>query len=356
MMKEVDMKPRAVVRDAAQYGGSEIFSIQDVSPILPNILGPNDVIVKMAFTSVNPAEVKIAHGAVRFLESGGARNSGWRIPGADFSGTVTAIGANVTKVAVGDEVLGEIATSSIFSGNGTWAEEMITQEDYCLKKPSTMPSDIAGALAMVAHTSMTAIRYYMGGAGGQRVLVIGGSSGTGMMAIQIMKAHGAAFVAATCSAKNVALVQSLGADLVIDYTTQDWTIELRGKDLDVVYDCVGGRSHWYNCPKVLKPSWGKYIAVAPDDPDADVSCSLLLGMVGGSINRKFWSFFGHPGYYMVQSSPNAEYLAEVVRLHADGKLKVVIDSVHPFTTEGVRAALDKVAGRHTSGKVLIKIS
>lgn len=361
--------PKAVLRDTSKCGGPEIFTVEDVPAVNPFLfgqwcqfsfltdpsvkkLGPYDVAIKVSYTSVNPAEVKLAAERSPCLDQKDDKGKpALCIPGADFSGVVEAIGAKVTKFAVGDEVFGETSPNSVYYGSGTWAEEMVTQEDYVVKKPKGLPFDIAGSLGTVAVTAMTAIKYYMGGwgqdCGGQKILVIGGSTATGMMLIQIAKAYGAAFVAATCSSKNADLVKSLGADLVLDYASQDWATELLGKDLDVIYDCVGGGASWCNSSKVLKPSWGKYIAVTGIEPEAPY---------GATLNRKFWSFFGNPAFYSLKRCPNTEYLAEVARLQGEGKLKLIIDSEFPFTTEGVRAALEKVAGRHTSGKVVIKIA
>jgi len=347
--------PKAVVRDNSQSGGPETFCVREVPAInpyfcscqsvrkAPRSLGSYDVAVRVAYTSVDPAELKI--GADKYSSTS-------CVPGTDFSGLVIAIGDKVTKYAVGDEVFGEIAQSSASYGNGTWSEETITQEDCCVLKPPTMPFTIAGSLGSIALTSMTAIKYYSGDImGGQKILVIGGCTGTGMMLIQLAKAYGSAFIAATCSSGNEARMHSLGLDLVLDESSKDWTADLPilvQNNLDVIYDCVGGTAHWDYSLKVLKPSWGKYITVPGTEGES-------LPGLAGTFNRKFWSFFGYPAYYEVKTCPNAEYLAEVVRLIEAGKVKVFIDSEHPFTTEGVRAALERASGRDASGRVLIKI-
>ena len=156
------------------------------------------------------------------------------IRGRDFAGEVVETGAGVTHVQPGHEVYGETGTT-----DGAFAEYVCAPGSQVAAKPAGLTFDQAAALPLAGCTALQALRDVAHLQPGQRLLINGASGGVGTFAVQIGKAFGA-HVTAVCSARNVDLVQSLGADAVVDYTTED--VASTGRRFDVVLDLVGNRS------------------------------------------------------------------------------------------------------------------
>ncbi len=214
--------------------------------------GPRDLLVRVAAASVNPIDWKMREGMLRQVMQ-------LRMPyvlGRDFSGTVIGAGAEAKDFASGDEVFGVVDGLR----GGAQAEIVATDQDLVAKKPRGLDHAAAAALPLAGATAMISLEDVGKLASGERVLIHGGAGGVGGIAVQIAKARGA-WVAATCRSSNVDYVKSLGADRVIDYTREDFAAALR--DLDLVYDTVGGEVH-RRSQGVLKPG-GRlvYIAAAP---------------------------------------------------------------------------------------------
>ena len=176
---------------------------------------------------------------------------------------------------------------------------------------------------------------------GQKLLVLGGSSGTGLFAIQLAKSVGA-HVACTASANKTPdgtskldLVKSMGADVVIDYKTQEWATELAGQDYDLIYDCVGDDKDWVNAPKVLKKGGGLFVSIAnfsPTDPDKSPDYKFANGIVKSS----------------------GKDLKALVDLAEAGKLKVCVDE--HFAFDKVKEALSKSLTARSGGKLVIDVA
>ena len=159
--------------------------------------------------------------------------------GFDVSGKVIAVGKDCKHIKVGDTVHG----MSWVWKTGSLAEYMAIDESAINVVPEGMTEHEAAALPLVGHTSFSSL-VTIGGLqthGKQRVLILGGSSATGMMAIQLAKAYGAAHIASTCSPRNYDLVKSLGADETIDYREENVfdVMRGRGETFDIIYDTVG---------------------------------------------------------------------------------------------------------------------
>jgi NADPH:quinone reductase-like Zn-dependent oxidoreductase len=199
-----------------------------------------EVLVEVQAASINPVDYKIIQGAffiIDFLLT--------RRPGFDFSGKVLAVGKDCTSIKVGDTVHGMTWVHK----TGSLAEYLAIDESAINVIPDAITAQEAAALPLVAHTSYSSL-VTMGGlrkGSNQRVLVLGGSSATGMMALQLAKAYGAAHIASTCSPRNDELVKSLGADETVNYREDDVFDVMRkaGKSFDIIYDTVGaGVSVW----------------------------------------------------------------------------------------------------------------
>lgn len=236
------------------YGGADAMRFGERPAPEP---GPKDVLIRVAAASINPIDWKIRQGILRAAFA-------LKFPyvlGRDMSGTVIGIGAEVTDIKVGDAVFG---VADALRG-GTHAELFCTDQALIAKKPGNLGHREAGSLPLAAVTALISLEETAALAPGERILIHGGAGGVGALAVQIAKARGA-WIAATCSAKNIGLVKSLGADMVIDYAKEDFTTKVG--NLDVVYDTMGGEVH-RRSREVLKPG-GRlvYIAAAPI-PDGD---------------------------------------------------------------------------------------
>src|ERR1051326_5296915 len=170
------------------------------------------------------------------------------IPGTDIAGTVEAVGKDVTQLRPGDEVFGWCT--------GAFAQYACAGEDHFLPKPANLTFEQAAAVGVSASTGLQLLRDQGKVQPGQKVLINGASGGVGTFAVQIAKAFGAE-VTGVCSGRNVELVQSLGADHVIDYTKEDFT--KRGEHYDLILDNVGSQP-LSGFRQVLSPT-GKYVAV-----------------------------------------------------------------------------------------------
>ncbi len=211
--------------------------------------GSGEVVVDIHAASVNAADYKV--------RQGGGPYSLTRFPhilGRDFSGVVSAVGAGVTDLAVGDAVFG-VTEPGI---EGTYAEKIAIKASIVAKKPDRLGHAEAAALALTSLTALWAIEETAQLKTGETILIQGGAGGVAGFAIQLAK-HLGATVITTASTANHHYVRSLGADQVIDYNTVDFTTVV--SDCDVVFDTVGGgaRAGSY---AVLKPG-GRLVWIAP---------------------------------------------------------------------------------------------
>lgn len=210
----------------SRYGAPDVLELSDIPAPEP---GPDQVIVRVRATSVNPVDwhsirgepmlVRLANGLTKPRQPG---------VGADVAGVIEAVGSEVTTVRPGDEVLG--------MGIRTWAELVAVKAEGVVTKPASLTFEEAGTIGVAALTALQGLRLHGRVAPGQRVLVAGAGGGVGHFAVQIARALGAEVTAATSSA-NLDWVRALGADEVIDYTTTDPTAT-RGR-FDVIFDAGG---------------------------------------------------------------------------------------------------------------------
>jgi len=222
------------------YGGPEVLEFTDIAKPIP---AADEVLVKVQAASVNPLDWHYMRGSpylMRLMSGIGAPKSD--AMGVDFAGTVTAVGAAVTRYKPGDEVFG--------GRNGAFSEYLTIRESRALAlKPANISFEQAAALPIAAVTALQALRDTGQLQAGQKVLVNGASGGVGTYAVQIAKAMGAE-VHGVCSTRNVELVQSLGADRVFDYKSEDYT--QADERYDVIIDNVGNNSVFANSG-VMKP-------------------------------------------------------------------------------------------------------
>ena len=248
------------------------------------------------------------------------------IMGYDVSGIVVEVGKDVRSVKVGDEVFARPNQEDA----GSIAEFARIHENELAIKPKNMSHIDAASVPLAGLTAWQALVTKGNINRGDKVLIHAGSGGVGTLAIQIAKYFGAE-VTTTTSSKNKDLVKSLGADLVIDYTTQSFENELSNYDL--VIDAIGGDTLTKSF-KVLKKG-GRLVSIKGQDTEN------LAKEYGVNFE---WFFM----------SPDGEMLTEIASLISQGTIKTVIDST--YSMKQAPEAFEQLAKGRTKGKIVIKMN
>lgn len=323
---------RAVVLHS--HGGPEVLTIESVADPVP---GADEVLVDIAATALNRADLLQRMGLYpdpRRLQP--------EIPGLEFAGTVAQVGARVTMWSVGDRVMG-------IEAGGGYAERIAVHERQLLAVPSSIDLVDAAAIPEVFLTAWDALVVQGGLTSGRWALVHAGASGVGTASIQIAKAIGAR-IAVTCSAGKAELCRSLGADLVIDRSPNDWLSHARGEvpgGFHTILDVVGGDEIDRNLQ-----------AVSPRGTIVQVG---LMG--GGSVPVNVGLLMAKRAHWIgttLRARPIEEKVAvtrrfavEMLPLFDDGRLRPVIDCRFPF--EEIAAAHQLMASNANAGKIVITL-
>lgn len=319
-------KQQEIIMKAAiinQYGAAEVLQIAEIPRPTPK---NHQLLIKVQAASINPIDWKIRQGMLKFL----INRKFPLVLGFDVCGEVVEVGSNVTRFKPGDLVYGMVD----FPG-GAYAEYAVLAETAAGFKPENMTAAEAAALPVAALTALQSLRDLGGIKPGHKVLINGGSGGVGTYGIQIAKAY-QAHVTAVCSTKNLELVKSLGADHVIDYTQQDFTIS--SETYDLIFDTIANKS-LTQCNKILNKN-GIYITTLPMLPCLLESCLTLL-LPGKKCK-------------IVLAKPSSEDMATLKELVSAGKLRSVIDRTYTLA-QIVQAHQHSEAG-HVVGKIVINVS
>lgn len=297
-----------------QYGTRDVLSLDEIP--VPEI-GPDELLVKIVATSINPVDWKVREGYLKeMIPHPLPLTLGW-----DLSGVVSAVGAGVQGWQVGDAVFAR----PDLKRNGTYAEYIAVRAVECARKPATVSHAEAASLPLAGITAWESLVDAARVKPGQRVLVHAGSGGVGSLAIQIARDIGATVIATT-SGRNRALVESLGAHQVVDYTTTRFTEAV--EPVDVVFDTLGGQvqeDSW----SLLRPGGTLVSIVSPPDQERARS----LGVNGAFV------FIG----------PNAPVLEKLAHMVDGGRLRPIV---------GAEFALRDIARAHAlseSGRAVGKI-
>ena len=325
---------RAVV--LRSHGGPDVLQFEDVaSPVI----GEQDILVTVAATALNRADLLQRMG---FYPN--PFPSGPEIPGLEFAGTVAAIGDKVTVWAVGDLVMG------ITSG-GAYAEQLAIHERQAMAVPSGMSLHDAAGIPEVFITAWDALVVQGGLTSGRWAMVHAGASGVGTAAIQICKAIGARIVV-TCSGGKVEACRSLGADVAVDYGTQDFVAEVAtataGKGVDVILDVIGGDYVERNVASLAVKGHIIQVGVMAGKP-VSFNVGLLLGKrasITGTVLR------ARPLEEKIAISQR--FAAEMLPLFSTGQLKPVIDSTYAFAD--IASAHGYMATNGNVGKIVITVA
>lgn len=308
-------------------------------------LRDDEVLVQVHAAGVNPLDTKIRDGEFKLILP-------YRLPlilGHDVAGEVVKVGASVRQFKPGDEVYARVDDFRI----GTFAEFVPVKERSLALKPEGLTMEEAASVPLVALTAWQALVVKANLKKGQKVFIQAGSGGVGTFAIQLAR-HLGATVATTTSAANAALVKSLGADVVIDYRTQDFEDAL--SDYDVVLNSQDGTTLEKSL-RVLKTG-GKLISISgPPDPEfgkqinAPALVRLVIRLLSAGIRRRAKS--REVAYSFLFMQANGSELREITRLFQAGVLRTVVDRVFPFAS--TNEALAYVATGRSKGKVVVTV-
>jgi NADPH:quinone reductase-like Zn-dependent oxidoreductase len=312
------------------YGSPDVLRLAEVAKPAPK---DNEVLVRVRAATAGPADCAFRKGdpfIVKLMY--GLRRPKHSIMGAELAGEVEAVGKDVRLFKPGDQVFGMSP-----NGFGAYAEYVCLPESglLVLKSP-TMTYEEAAGICDGATTALTFLRDVARLQPGQRVLINGASGAVGVYAVQLAKQFGAE-VTGVCSAANVALVSSLGADAVIDYTSEDFTRARQA--YDVIFDAVG-KSTYMHCRGALKPK-GLYLTTVPE-------LTMVRDVLWTSLRGGKKAKFATAG--LMQSKENLSFLKD---LFDEGKIKAVIDRRYPL--EQIAEAHRYVETGRKRGNVIIVV-
>ncbi|MHC2301834.1 NADP-dependent oxidoreductase [Rhizobium mongolense] len=306
-------------------------------------LRDDDVLVEIHATSVNPLDSKVRDGEFKLFLP-------YRPPfilGHDVAGIVTRVGPRVSRFKVGDQVYARPRDHRV----GTFAEFIAINEADVALKPKNLSMEEAGSIPLVGLTAWQVLVETARLKPGQKVFIQAGSGGVGIFAIQLAK-HLGATVATTTSTKNVELVKSLGADVVIDYKKQDFEKILSG------YDLVINSQDKKTLDKslgVLKPG-GLVISISgPPDPEfakrlgLNLFLRLVIRLLSRSVRKKAKSLGIRYSFLLMRAQ--GQQLSAIASLIESGVIRPVVDQVFPFEKTG--DALAYVETGRASGKVVV---
>ena len=298
-----------------QFGGPEMLKVGDLPDPVP---GPGQVVVDTFAASVNGADWKVCAGEY-------AQMTFPVIPGRDFSGVVSALGAGVTDWKIGDEVFGVLETGR----DGTYCEKIAIGADIIARKPPTLSHVDATALALTGLTAIRAIEDSLKLKAGETILIQGGAGGVASFAIQLAK-HLGARVITTASAGNLDHLRALGADQVIDYNATDFRTVV--SNCDAVFETVGGDVAMQSFA-VLKPGGrAAFIASGAQAPKPDRADVTALRPAVGRARAPL------------------ERIAELQRTGVVG-----VPPVRLFALADAVEAVQISKARHLKGKLVFKL-
>lgn len=304
-----------------------------------------DVLVEVHASGLNLLDSKIKSGEFKLILP-------YKLPlilGHDVAGVITKVGKNVTKYKVGDAVYARVADFRI----GTLAEFIAVDEKDVALKPKNISIEEAASIPLVALTAWQALVENAKLQKGQKVFIQAGSGGVGTIAIQLAK-HLGATVATTASEKSFEMLKNLGADVLIDYKTQDFENIL--KEYDVVLNSQDTNTLEKSL-RIVKPG-GKVISIS-GPPTADFAkaigapwfVKIILSLLSSGIRKKA-AKLGVNYSFLFMKADGAQ-LSQITSLIESGAIKPVLDKTFPF--EQTNDALAYVESGRAKGKVVVRV-
>jgi NADPH2:quinone reductase len=310
-----------------EFGGPDVFEERDVDR--PE-LGSGKVLVRVFASSANPIDTLLrADGSFAGLEPP-------VILGADVSGVVEEVGAGVTNLAAGDEVY---YTPEVFGpdSNRAYAEYHVVAADIVAKKPASLSHEEAAAVPLAGGTAYETLVRRLVVQVGETILIHGGAGGVGSFAVQIAKAAGAR-VLATAGTENQETLEALGADVAIDYTSEDpFEISLddtAGSGIDAVFDTAGGDLIARSIPATRM--FGRLASIIS---------------LQGDLTPAYQRNQTIHGIYLTRER---ERLDEMTRLIERGQMRPLVEEVLPLNQ--VAKAHERLDSGHGRGKVALQVA
>ncbi|CAA2986929.1 2-methylene-furan-3-one reductase-like [Olea europaea subsp. europaea] len=313
MSSSIPSKMKAWVYN--EYGGVEVLKFEADFPV-PEVKD-DQVLVKVAAASLNPVDYKRRLGNFKAIDSKPPT-----VPGYDVAGVVVKVGKEVKGLKEGDEIYGDINENALEQPKryGSLAEYTSVEERLLALKPKNLDFAQAASLPLAIETAYEGLET-AGFSAGKSILVLGGAGGVGSLVIQLAKqVFGASKIAATASTSKLEFLKSLGADLAIDYTKENF--EDLPEKFDVVYDAVGQEDR---ALKVVKEGGSVLLIVGAKTPT---------------------------GFSFVLTS-NGEMLKKLNPFLESGKVKPVLDPKGPFPFDKVNEAFAYLETNRATGKVVI---
>lgn len=304
------------------FGGPEVIVMREKP--LPDPKG-DQVLVKIGYAGVNPLDWKVRNGELKMV-------TGRRFPmkqGYEFSGIVTDSGPKVTGLKAGDRVVGGTGILG-----GAYSEFIAVREHQVSKVPASLPLNLAAASYVCGLTSLQCLRDKAKTKEGDDVLLIGASGGVGSFGVQIGKLLKAK-IWGVCSHRNIDYVESLGADRVIDYTSED-LMTLPNK-FDLIYDAVN--AHSFQKLKPLLKSRGTYLNTIPSP--------------SGYLHQLVTAFLPVKKFKTFLMSPKRSDMDCILDNMVKGSISVNIQEV--FSLENVAEAISTNEKGRTRGKIIIEV-
>ncbi|MEL1250759.1 NADP-dependent oxidoreductase [Aurantiacibacter gilvus] len=323
------------------YGGADKAALQDVARPEP---GPGEVLVRVAAAGLNPVDFKTREGMLKVVQ----RYPLPTVMGNELAGTVEACGAGAGRFAVGQRVFARVGKERM----GAFAEYAVVAEEHLAAIPEELDFVQAAAVPLAGLTALQALRDELGVGPGFRVLITGGAGGVGTFAIQIAKALGA-HVVTTASPRGRELVESLGADEVVDYTRYKFEDVI--EPVDGAFDLIGGET-LSRAFGIVKRG-GRVVSVAgmPEPRTARLDLGRGFGLAAlfwvASFTFRMQARKAGVDYRYLFMHPSGAELAELAAMASEGKLRPVIDSTFPFDRIGEAMAV--LEAGHAKGKIVV---
>ena len=300
-----------------RFGDADAMELRDVDMPQPH---EDEVIVRVHASSVNPVDYKIRDGQAPFIDQS-------QLPvilGRDVAGTIENLGPDAhNMLRRGDRIVAHMG-EMVRGGHARFVRVKATEMTAL---PDSVDMVEAGTMPLVAMTAWQGLFDHGHLREGQSVLIHGGAGGVGHVAVQLAKAHGAKVIA-TAGTDDLDFVRGLGADQVIDYKKERFEAQL--SDVDMVFDLIGGETRDRSWGVLAK---GGVLITTLSEPDSDTAAKHGV----------------RAETYM--ATPDAEALAKVVAMMADGRLKVTVSERYPL--DDIRTAYDRAENGHLRGKVAV---
>lgn len=327
-----------------RYGGPDAMSMGEVQK---PVAKPGEVLVRVKAAGLNPVDFKTRQGMLKMVLP-------YRLPvvmGNELAGVVEEIGEGTTGFAIGDRVFARTAKNEM----GAFAEYATVLAELVAKMPSTLDFRTAAAIPLAGLTALQALRDELELSSGSRVFIPGGAGGVGTFAIQIAKWLGAKVIT-TASPRGRALVESLGADNVIDYTSEPFEAQI--SDVDGVFDLIGGETLNKSFGIIRKGGTVVSVAAVPEPRTArkDLERGFGLQMLFWLISLPLRARAAMNGvrYRFLFMHPSGSELAELGQLVEQRRLSPIVDKVFPF--DEIANAFSYLEQGHAKGKVVVEMA